>query len=162
MFHRNGKVRVEAIADGSSNTVERMSRHSPNGRAGTSWQQETALSSESPQYRGNEPSFQARATIAAVVFHIRSAPPNDPNNRSASFMSPHQSGCNFLNTDGSCRIITTSTGLDNFRALATRDGGEVFSGDVFQLRSAPIVPTRVADPGRHSRLPPYPNRNDPP
>ena len=134
VFHRNSRVRVEDITDGSSNTVgvgERMSRHSPNSWVGPVWQQETVLSPESPQYRAAEPSFQARATISAVIFHIRSAPPNTPNNSAASFMSPHTNGCNFLNMDGSCRLITNTVSLDAFRALATRAGGEVISGDAY-------------------------------
>ncbi len=134
MFHRNSKVRFADITDGSSNTVgvgERMSRHSPNGWAGTAWQAEPALAREAPRYRPAEPSFDCRATISQVLIHIRSATPNDPTNSAAGFMSPHTSGCNFLNMDGSCRLITNRVDLTAFRALATRAGGEVITGDAY-------------------------------
>ena len=39
--------------------------------------------------------------------------------------SPHASGCNFCNADGSVRFITENIDMDVYRALGTCDGGEV-------------------------------------
>ena len=43
------------------------------------------------------------------------------------FFSPHANGCNFLNADGSARLIADDVDLTTFRALATRAGGEAVS-----------------------------------
>jgi hypothetical protein len=55
--------------------------------------------------------------------------PNDPAGSPASFHSRHADGCHFLLMDGSCRFIRASIDLTTFRALCTRNNGEVVPGD---------------------------------
>jgi hypothetical protein len=75
--------------------------------------------------------FNMRATPTAVLVHVRitSLQPNHPNNSPGSFFSSHSGGAQFLNMDGSCRFITSSVSIENYRALCSRNGGEVFTGD---------------------------------
>jgi hypothetical protein len=44
------------------------------------------------------------------------------------FVGPHTAGTQFLNMDGSCRLITEQTPIEVFRALSTRNVGEVIPG----------------------------------
>jgi hypothetical protein len=64
-----------------------------------------------------------------VLVHVRSGAPNAPNGSPASVAGPHLAGCNFLNMDGSCRVITDQVGITVFRALCTHNGGEVIPAD---------------------------------
>ncbi|MFO0845329.1 MAG: DUF1559 domain-containing protein [Gemmataceae bacterium] len=136
VFHRNSKVRFADITDGSSNTIgvgERTSRFSENSWVGPVWQQETVYAKTAPRYDAAQPSFQCRATPTAVLVHVRitSLQPNHPNNSPGSFFSSHQGGAQFLNMDGSCRFISSSVSIENYRALCSRDGGEVLTGEGF-------------------------------
>jgi type II secretory pathway pseudopilin PulG len=130
MFHRNSRVRFADITDGSSNTVgigERTSRFSPNSWVGPVWQQETVYAPTAPLYDAATPSLNARATPTAVLVHVRisSLQPNHPNNSPGSFFSSHSSGAQFVNMDGSCRLISSSVAVQTYRDLCSRAGGEV-------------------------------------
>lgn len=48
-----------------------------------------------------------------------------------TFRSDHPDGCNFVMVDGSVRFISDSIDAAILDALATRDGGELISGDDF-------------------------------
>ncbi|HMP04426.1 MAG TPA: DUF1559 domain-containing protein [Gemmatales bacterium] len=135
VFHRNSRVRVEDITDGTSNTIgvgERTSRFSENSWVGPVWQQETVYAPTAPRYNAAQPSFQCRATPTAILVHVRitSLQPNHPDNSPGSFFSSHQSGAQFLNMDGSARFVSSSVSIENYRALCSRNGGEVVSGDL--------------------------------
>jgi hypothetical protein len=110
---------------------ERTSRFSENSWVGVVWQQETTYARTAPLYNPSQPSFNMRATPTAVLVHVRitSLQPNHPNNSPGSFFSSHSGGAQFLNMDGSCRFITSSVSIENYRALCSRNGGEVFTGD---------------------------------
>jgi prepilin-type N-terminal cleavage/methylation domain-containing protein len=130
VFHRNSRVRVADITDGTSNTVgvgERTSRFSSNSWVGVVPGQETVYSPTAREYDAALPSLRARPAITAVLVHVRitSGSPNTLGNSPGSFASSHTGGAQFLNMDGSCRFISSSVSKPTYRALVTRDGGEV-------------------------------------
>lgn len=128
MFFRNSRVRLGDITDGTSKTIclgERMSRMAEATWLGTipgsevvhadGWWQQLGYAHRSQNYR---------PTNVHTTCHIRSSPPNKSDNSPSGFFSPHSNGCNFLNADGSVRLIAVDVDLTTFRALATRKGGE--------------------------------------
>ncbi len=126
VFHRNSRVRLSEISDGTSKTIgigERMSRHTRSSWAGVVPGQELVYAPESPQYRASEPSFNWRPAITAILVHVRSSAPSLQGSP-GGFVGPYSAGTNFLNMDGSCRLISGDTAPEVFRALCTRAGGE--------------------------------------
>jgi len=126
VFHRNSKVRFSEISDGLSKTIgvgERMGRHTRSSWVGVVPGQELVYAPESPQYRAAEPSFNWRPAITAMLVHVRSSAPSLQGSP-GGFIGPYTAGTNFLNMDGSCRLITADTAPEIFRALCTRAGGE--------------------------------------
>jgi prepilin-type N-terminal cleavage/methylation domain-containing protein len=129
-FHRNSRVRLSDVTDGTSNTVglgERTSRFSANSWVGVVPGQETVYSSTAREYDPARPSLRARPAITAVLVHVRitSGAPNALGNSPGSFASSHTGGAQFLNLDGSCRFISGSVSKPTYRSLVTRNGGEV-------------------------------------
>ncbi len=130
MFHRNSRVRIADVPDGTSNTVgvgERTSQFSANSWVGVVPGQETVYSPTAREYNPALPSLRARPAITSVLVHVRitSGAPNAFGNSPGSFASSHTGGAQFLNMDGSCRFISGSVSKPAYRALVTRDGGEV-------------------------------------
>lgn len=126
VFHRNSRVRLSEISDGTSKTIgigERMSRHTRSSWVGVVPGQELVYAPESPQYRASEPSFNWRPAITATLVHVRSSAPSLQGSP-GGFIGPYSAGTNFLNMDGSCRLISGDTAPEVFRALCTRAGGE--------------------------------------
>lgn len=131
VFHRNSRVRIQDITDGTTNTMgigERMSRHTRSSWVGVIPGQELVYAQESPQYRKAEPSFNWRPAITAVLVHVRSSAPSVQGSP-GGFVGPYRAGTQFLNMDGSCRLISADIAADVFRALCTRAGNEVISDD---------------------------------
>lgn len=126
VFHRNSKIRLANISDGTSKTIgvgERMSRHARSSWVGVVPGQELVYAQESPQYRPGEPSFNWRPAITSVLVHVRTSAPSLQGSP-GGFVGPYTAGTNFLNMDGSCRLISGETAPEVFRALCTRAGGE--------------------------------------
>jgi hypothetical protein len=73
------------------------------------------------------PCFNWRPPVTAVLVHSRSGAPNTLGSSPASFHALHRGGCNFLLMDGSTRVINDQIDLPAFRALCTRNNGEIMS-----------------------------------
>ncbi len=132
MFFRNSRVRVEDVADGTSNTVgfgERMSRVCESTWLGVIPGADVVHSAEWVSRMGlPHRSHNYRPANLLVTGHLRSSQPNVEATASPSaFMSAHSGGVVFANMDGSVRLINSSIPIGTFRALATRSGGEPVS-----------------------------------
>ncbi len=131
VFHRNSRVRLDDITDGTSKTIgigERMSRHTETSWCGVTPGQKMYYSPESPNYDPSNPTKKERPAIVSLLVHVRSSAPS-LSGSPGGFIGPHQAGTQFLNLDGSCRLINDSTSPEVFRALCTRSGGEPVSVD---------------------------------
>jgi hypothetical protein len=127
VFHRNSKIRLDDILDGTSKTIgigERMSRHTQSSWAGVTPGQTLFYAPESPRFNPADPTFNNRPAITATLVHVRSSAPSLEGSP-GGFIGPHAAGTQFLNMDGSCRLINADTSPDVFRALCTRAGGEL-------------------------------------
>ena len=134
VFHRNSRVKLTDIPDGTSNPVgvgERTSRFTTNSWVGVVPGQETVYARTAQEYDPARPSLRARPAITAVLVHVRitSGAPNAFGNSPGSFASSHTGGAQFLNMDGSCRFISSSVSKPTYRAYVTRNGGEVVTGE---------------------------------
>jgi hypothetical protein len=139
-FHRNSRVKLTGVTDGTSSTIavgERMSRHVQSGWAGivqvgggsgVTYQTVVfAPETKRTEYSSSNPSMEARPPITSVLVHVRGGSPSLTGSSPGGFIGPHTAGTQFLNLDGSCRLITESTPVATFRALATRNVGEVIA-----------------------------------
>jgi hypothetical protein len=127
VFHRNSNIRFDDVIDGLSKTIaigERMSRHTQSSWVGVTPGQELVHAPESPRY--DPENLVKRPAITAVLVHVRSSAPSLQGSP-GGFIGPHAAGTQFLNLDGSCRLITADTAPDLFRSLCTRNSGEVVS-----------------------------------
>jgi len=131
VFHRNSRIRFGEVADGTSKTIaigERMSRHTQSGWAGVIPGQILVYAPESPRYDPANPRFNFRPAITATLVHVRSSAPSLQGSP-GGFVGPHAAGTQFLNLDGSCRLIGENVSPEVFRALCTRAGGEAIPAD---------------------------------
>ena len=62
-----------------------------------------------------------------VVAHADTVIINNPGTAPDDFYSPHVGGGNFLMADGSVRFLRSTIDLSVYRALCTRDQGEIVS-----------------------------------
>jgi prepilin-type processing-associated H-X9-DG protein len=136
VFHRNSRVRVTDITDGTSATIgvgERSGDFVNGTWVGVVPNEQVVYNQTNPPPQFdrslNQPCQNWRPTVTAVLVHGRQYRPNDIAGSPASFHGPHGNGCNFLMMDGSARYIDGSISLTTFRALCTRTNGEVIGAD---------------------------------
>jgi prepilin-type N-terminal cleavage/methylation domain-containing protein/prepilin-type processing-associated H-X9-DG protein len=129
MFHRNSRVRIAEITDGTSNTVgvgERDNRFVLSSWVGVLPNAEVIYNPAKGLGCQN-----SRPSITAVVVHSRQYTVNRPDASPAAFHTQHPGGGNFLLMDGSVRFIKDSVSLDTMRALCTRNYAEIVSSDSY-------------------------------
>jgi prepilin-type N-terminal cleavage/methylation domain-containing protein/prepilin-type processing-associated H-X9-DG protein len=137
VFHRNSRVRIADITDGTSSTIgvgERNSSFVQSIWAGVVPGAEIVYNqfTDPPPYDPTQAGCQNwRPSITAVVVHSRQYTVNSPKGSPASFHSAHPGGGNFLFMDGSCHFISSGIDLTTMRALCTRNYGEIISGDAY-------------------------------
>ncbi len=109
IFFGNSRMRIADIRDGTSNTLMVGERSSRLG--GTIW--------HGVIHEANE----AEARIIGVADHG----PNDPIGHFEDFSSYHRGVTGFVMGDGSVRHLADNIDIVVFKAMATRQGGEVIS-----------------------------------
>jgi prepilin-type N-terminal cleavage/methylation domain-containing protein/prepilin-type processing-associated H-X9-DG protein len=109
MFYGNSRMKFRDVTDGLSNTIMVGERSGQLG--GSIW-------------HGNIPeAAESFARIVGVADHA----PNSPEGHAEDFRSYHSGGVNFLRADGSVQWLPDSIDQVVYRAMATRNGGEVQS-----------------------------------
>jgi prepilin-type N-terminal cleavage/methylation domain-containing protein/prepilin-type processing-associated H-X9-DG protein len=129
MFHRNSRVRVSDITDGTSNTAgiaERDDHFVTTNWVGVIPGAEAIYNPQRGLGCNNW-----RPPLIAVLAHSRQTGANDPAASPGGFQSQHPEGGNFLFMDGSVRFLKSSTSLRTMWALCTRNNGEVISSDSY-------------------------------
>ena len=135
MFFMNSRVRHGDISDGTSNTflvaeVQDELKGSPNSNR---WPGSDRKYNFADGSDGNPPT-----DITEYLVGMESNDPINANIRdSAGFYnntgeyagSDHVGGAQFALTDGSVRFVSQSINMTTYRALSTRNGGEVINGD---------------------------------
>jgi len=127
IFYRNSRTKLTDIKDGTSNTIMVGERASTLAlptwtgciTGGATWPIDPSGGTEGPQ------ALCLGHTGEDDEIHT----PNSANLHVGDFSSKHTSGVNFLLADGSVRIIRDTVPPATWKALGTRQMGEVFSGD---------------------------------
>ncbi len=108
-------VRIAAITDGTSNTLMVGEMSWVNYVTGTRYRSWVRGCETAPVCAGSRNVFNAINSPSIATF-------ND-----IAFGSMHPGGANFCLADGSVRFLQENINLSTYRALASRDGGEVAS-----------------------------------
>jgi prepilin-type processing-associated H-X9-DG protein len=130
LFFRNRSVRIEEITDGTSQTIAAGEKSQNLARA--TWTGAISHAAVPITELQAESGLSPEGGGALVLSHTGEL--DGPNSRPAhadQFWGRHPGGVMFLFADGSVRYFKEKRPLPLFQALATRQGGEVLSADVF-------------------------------
>ena len=129
MFQRDGNITLAGVTDGTSNTlmIAEMSWVSP--QFGTRYRSWVRGGEEYAGVVAGRPSFVVSCrNVTNAINSIFTAnlivPYND-----VPFGSMHPGGMNAAFGDGSVRFLRQSITIATYRALASRNGGEVLAND---------------------------------
>jgi len=129
MFHRNSRVRMADVTDGTSNTVgiaERADAFVTTNWVGVIPGAEAIYNPQRGMGCNNW-----RPPLIAVLAHGRQFTPNAPGASPGAFQSQHPGGVNFTFMDGSVRFIRATIALPTMWAVCTRNLGEILSADAY-------------------------------
>jgi prepilin-type N-terminal cleavage/methylation domain-containing protein/prepilin-type processing-associated H-X9-DG protein len=124
LFLRNHVTKIAGILDGSSQTIAIGERGACLVMTPWSGTPANAISRFTPG--ATVGGYDATGHGGELVLaHADQNSPNDPRTGADDFYSPHSGGIHFLFADGSVRMVKSTVQLSVYRALCTRDGGEV-------------------------------------
>jgi len=130
LFVRNKSITIAQILDGTSTTLAAGEKSQNLARA--SWAGAVTNSSVPITELQAEGGLSPETGDALVVAHTGEL--NGPNSRPAhadQFWSRHPGGAQFVFADGSVRFIKEQRPIAIFKALGTRQGGEVVGSDAY-------------------------------
>ncbi len=137
IFQRNSRTRVASVTDGTSNTFmvgersHNLSYVTWTARSVNGWLGVTSPSAGGSD-RFNPSPEEAWVQImgpAGLENGLRT--PNDPEAHVEDYWSMHPGGVNFLFADGSVHFIKSSINPIPYRAMMTRNYGEIVSADSY-------------------------------
>ena len=130
VFFQNSKVRLEHIADGTSQTLCAGERSAT--RVYGTWTGAVVGGMVPGRYPGADPA-DAEPGAPLVLGHVGELPdshgPNDEDGHVDDFSSLHSQGANMLMCDGSVRMYNNNINPTAWNALGTRSAGDIVGGD---------------------------------
>ncbi len=128
IFFRDSNIGIPNITDGTAQTIAIGERGHALGEA--TWVGSVTGASLYPVDNDGIGYPRVESGPGMILGHAGgNLGPGDPNSEVNQFFSRHPGGVNFLFADGHASFLKTSMPNVIFRALATRAGGEMISGD---------------------------------
>ncbi len=134
MFYRNSATTLASIVDGSSQTLavgersHNLSYVTWTARSINGWLGKTSATDGGTDSFNPSPEECWTQILGPAGLENGLRTPNDPEAHVEDYWSRHPGGVNFLYGDGSVHFIKSSINAQVYRALATRNGGEVVDG----------------------------------
>jgi prepilin-type N-terminal cleavage/methylation domain-containing protein/prepilin-type processing-associated H-X9-DG protein len=128
IFFRNSPIGISAVSDGTAQTIAAGERGHSLGEA--TWVGSVTGAALFPVDNDGVGYPRVESGPGMILGHAGgNVGPGDPSAEVNQFYSRHPGGVNFLFADGHVSFLKTTLNANTFRALATRAGGEVISGD---------------------------------
>jgi prepilin-type N-terminal cleavage/methylation domain-containing protein/prepilin-type processing-associated H-X9-DG protein len=128
IFFRDSSIGIAAVVDGTAQTIAAGERGHGLGEA--TWVGSITGAALFPVDNDGVGYPRVESGPGMVLGHAGgNLGPGDPNGEVNQFYSRHPGGVNFLFAGGHVSFLKTTVNARTFRALATRAGGEVTSGD---------------------------------
>ena len=129
LFFRNGKVGLRDVTDGTSQTLAAGERSHRLGEA--TWVGSVTNAVMFPTDNDDVGRYRTETSSGMVLGHVgEGVGPGDRRGDVNQFFSLHSGGgANFLFADGHVTFLKSTMNYQAYKALATRAGGEVVSGD---------------------------------
>jgi prepilin-type processing-associated H-X9-DG protein/prepilin-type N-terminal cleavage/methylation domain-containing protein len=128
IFFRDSSIGVSAVIDGTAQTIAAGERGHSLGEA--TWVGSVTGAALFPVDNDGVGYPRVESGPGMILGHAGgNLGPGDPSAEVNQFYSRHPGGVNFLFADGHVSFLKITLNAKTFRALATRAGGEVISGD---------------------------------
>jgi prepilin-type N-terminal cleavage/methylation domain-containing protein/prepilin-type processing-associated H-X9-DG protein len=137
LFFRNSRVGVRDILDGTSQTFavgercHNLSYVTWTGRAVGGWLFKTSTFEGGTDSFAADPEESFTMILGPIGLEDGNRTPNHPLAHVEDYWSHHPGGVNFLFADGSVHFIKSTISPQTYRALATRNLGEVVGSDQY-------------------------------
>jgi len=130
LFYRNSRVASRDITDGTSTTLSVGERSHRLGEATWCGSVTGAVLAPEPGDDDGVGTAHPEAGAGMTLGHVgEGRGPGDLSSEVNQFFSRHGPGVNFLFADGHVSFLRTSMDYKTYRALGTRAGGELATGD---------------------------------